>query len=115
MDIRILATDGSDRESVDGPPRHVRARRPGADRVRRGRMMVWGFRVHPPTLDRAAAAWLLNAGLMGAAEKRLFERSVERGHRVLDVGANQGLFTLLFSRLVGDEGHVFALEPDARL
>ena len=74
-------------------------------------MNVWGARVRPPTVDRAVAAWLLNAGLMGRAERRFFERAVTRGDVVVDVGANQGIYTLLFSRLVGPEGRVFALEP----
>ena len=74
-------------------------------------MNVWGARIHAPTLDRALAAWLLNAGLMGRAERRLFEGAITRGQLVVDVGANQGVFTLLFSRLVGPEGRVFALEP----
>jgi FkbM family methyltransferase len=30
----------------------------------------------------------------------------------VDVGANIGYFTVLFSRLVGEKGHVFAFEPD---
>jgi FkbM family methyltransferase len=74
-------------------------------------MKVWGARVRPPSLDRAAAAWLLNAGIMGRAERRFFEEVVTRGQVVVDVGANQGIYTLLFSRLVGPQGRVFALEP----
>lgn len=34
------------------------------------------------------------------------------GEVVLDVGAFIGEYTIEFSRLVGEEGHVFALEPD---
>lgn len=74
-------------------------------------MKVWGARVHSPTVDRAVAAWLLNAGLMGKAERRFFESVVADGQAVIDVGANQGIFTLLFSRLVGPGGRVLALEP----
>jgi FkbM family methyltransferase len=78
-------------------------------------MNVWGAQVRPPTVDRAVAAWLLNAGLMGRDERRFFESVVTSGQVVVDVGANQGVFTLLFSRLVGREGRVLALEPEPRL
>lgn len=78
-------------------------------------MNVWGGAVHAPTLDRAVAAWLLKAGMMGRAERRFFQSVIESGHVVVDVGANQGVFTLLFSRLVGDSGRVVALEPDPSL
>ncbi|MSO55894.1 MAG: FkbM family methyltransferase [Acidobacteria bacterium] len=74
-------------------------------------MNVWGAQVRPPTMDRALAAWLLNAGFMGRAERRFFEKAVTPGQTVVDVGANQCVFTLLFSRLVGPDGRVFALEP----
>jgi FkbM family methyltransferase len=72
---------------------------------------VWGFHVQPPNMDRALAAWLLNAGLKGGDERRYFENSISLGEFVLDVGANQGLFTLLFSRLVGPTGRVLSIEP----
>ena len=78
-------------------------------------MKVWGALIQPPSLDRALAAWLLNAGLMGRAEKAFFERTIRPGHRVLDVGANQGIFSLLFSRLVGPTGHVVSVEPEPTL
>jgi FkbM family methyltransferase len=78
-------------------------------------MKVWGAQVRPPSVDRAVAAWLLNAGLMGREERRFFENTVTAGQTVVDVGANQGIFTLLFSRLVGREGRVVALEPEPGL
>ena len=47
-------------------------------------------------------------------EKIAFIRkTVKPGMTVLDVGANIGFYTLLFSKLVGKEGHVIAFEPDA--
>lgn len=36
------------------------------------------------------------------------------GSQVLDVGANIGVFTVLFAKWVGDCGHVVAVEPGAR-
>jgi hypothetical protein len=59
---------------------------------------VWGFRVQPPTVDRALAAFLFRTGAMGRGERQLFERWIVPGTTVVDVGANQGCFTLLCSR-----------------
>lgn len=78
-------------------------------------MKVWGLEVHPPNLDRRLAAFLLDRGWMGRAERRLFERTIRPGQVVVDVGANQGILTLLFSRLVGESGRVLALEPEPLL
>ncbi len=74
-------------------------------------MNVWGATVRPPTMDRAMAAWLLSVGLSGRAERRFLESTISAGQIVVDVGANQGVFTMLLSRLVGVEGRVLALEP----
>jgi FkbM family methyltransferase len=52
---------------------------------------------------------------MGGAERRFFESTVKRGQTVVDVGANQGIFTLLFAKLVGPGGRVVALEPEPAL
>ena len=40
-----------------------------------------------------------------------FEHFLQPGDTVFDVGANVGLYTLLFSRLVGPQGQVYAFEP----
>ncbi|HVM16169.1 MAG TPA: FkbM family methyltransferase [Gaiellaceae bacterium] len=45
------------------------------------------------------------------AEARLYARLLRPGDVAVDVGANVGYFTLLFARLVGEEGFVVAVEP----
>jgi FkbM family methyltransferase len=58
-----------------------------------------------------AAAYLDNRGNYEIAETRLCERLLQPGDVAVDVGANIGLYTLLFSQLVGAEGRVHAFEP----
>jgi FkbM family methyltransferase len=64
--------------------------------------------------DRAVGARLRRRGVWAAAETALCKREIQPGMRVLDVGANIGYFTLLFARLVGPTGHVYAFEPEPR-
>ena len=52
---------------------------------------------------------------MGRSEKAILEQRVRPGMRVLDIGANVGLYSLLLSRLVGKDGSVIAIEPDPDL
>ena len=39
-------------------------------------------------------------------------RQLQPGMTVIDVGANYGYYTLLFGALVGETGHVYAIEPN---
>ncbi len=45
-------------------------------------------------------------------ETAFFKRNVRAGHRVIDIGANIGYYTLIFARQVGSEGHVYGFEPE---
>jgi FkbM family methyltransferase len=53
-------------------------------------------------------SWL---GTYESHVQRLFCEKVKPGDIVFDIGANVGFFTLLASKLVGSNGHVYAFEP----
>lgn len=59
-----------------------------------------------------AGVYLAHQGNYEVAETRFCERFLQRGEVAFDVGANIGLYTLLFSLLVGPEGEVHAFEPE---
>jgi len=45
---------------------------------------------------------------------KLFQSLVKEGMTVVDIGANIGYYTILASKLVGQDGLVYAFEPEAR-
>jgi FkbM family methyltransferase len=49
---------------------------------------------------------------MGRDEEHFFRGIIRPGMHIADVGANLGLYSLLFARLVGPQGHVYCFEPD---
>jgi FkbM family methyltransferase len=73
-----------------------------------------GMTFVPPSLDRWVALQAHRFGLMGSAEFNFFKRFVSPASHIVDVGANQGIYTLSISRQAGS-GKVFAFEPDPRL
>ena len=55
-----------------------------------------------------------NLQIFETRELEFAERFLQPGMTVLDIGANQGLYTLLASQRVGSRGRVFAFEPSPR-
>ncbi|MFC1632333.1 FkbM family methyltransferase [Candidatus Omnitrophota bacterium] len=51
---------------------------------------------------------------IAAFETKCITKQIVEGNVVLDIGARVGYYTLIFSRLVGKEGKVFAFEPDPK-
>jgi FkbM family methyltransferase len=76
---------------------------------------VWGGRFGAVSLDRLVYLYLHRAGFMGSEEQAFFEQKIAGGMCVLDIGANLGLYTVLLSRLVGDDGSIISFEPDPDL
>ncbi len=63
--------------------------------------------------DRFVSAQLRSHGSWEPFETRVFCRFCTPGTRLLDIGANIGWYATLAARLIGAEGSVLALEPDA--
>lgn len=47
--------------------------------------------------------------------QKIIENSLKTGNICIDVGANEGYFTCLMAKIVGEKGIVFAVEPQFRL
>jgi FkbM family methyltransferase len=84
-------------------------------RLWRFRFRVAGHYFYPPTLDRMVALALFRTGLMGREQFHLFRSLLRPGMTVVDIGANQGVFTLFCADRVGPAGSVIAFEPDAQM
>ena len=75
------------------------------------RTVLWGrcrgirYRVFPEY------GWAYLYGGWERNSTRVMSRQIAQGATVYDLGANYGMHTLLFARLVGPQGRVYAFEP----
>ncbi|MCA1659121.1 MAG: FkbM family methyltransferase [Verrucomicrobiaceae bacterium] len=81
----------------------------------RGEMEVWERRMAAASLDRLLYLRLHRSGWMGREEAQLLHKLIRPGMRIVDVGANVGLYALLMAQLAGPDGSVLAFEPEPNL
>lgn len=84
-------------------------------RIWRGGSRVWNQRMRATTFERRLYLALHRFGWMGASERKTISRLARPGATIIDVGANLGLYTVLLSKLTGEQGQVIAFEPDPAL
>lgn len=80
----------------------------------RSEAWVYGHHMRLDPDDRHLTPLLGDCGSHETFETELILSNIHPGDTVLDIGANIGYYTLLFARLVGPQGRVFAFEPDPR-
>jgi len=67
---------------------------------------------HKMFLDSLDSLRLSINGVYEEFETEIVKKIIKKGDVVVDVGANIGYYTLIFAKLVGNDGKVFSFEPE---
>ncbi len=73
---------------------------------------VQGNKMYLNPSGKGVSLSLLTKGTYEEFETELFKKEVKKGMIVLDIGANIGYYTLIAANLVGENGKIFAFEPE---
>ena len=74
--------------------------------------ILGSYKLYIDTSDTGFGSHVLLDGYWEMWLTIFFARHLKRGMTVIDVGANFGYYTLLFGALVGEAGHIYAVEPN---
>jgi FkbM family methyltransferase len=74
----------------------------------------WGVRLYLDPLSNLGSQFIFNSAYEPESQS-VFEAVLKEGDTVIDIGANEGAFTCLALRLVGQRGRVIAVEPQPDL
>jgi len=75
-------------------------------------VLTWFNRLYKHFYFLYKPTYFLYKSMSDRAKIALIKSTVKPGMTVLDIGANIGFYSTLFSKLVGEQGHVIAFEPD---
>lgn len=73
---------------------------------------IQGNKMYVNSQDKVIVPQLLTQGVWEKYETELFSSSLKRGDVVLDIGANFGYFSIIAAKQVGNQGKVYAFEPE---
>ena len=62
--------------------------------------------------DSVTLALVMASGLYERITTTIFKKLVKRNSVIVDLGAGFGYYTLLATKLVGDDGRIYAFEPE---
>jgi len=77
----------------------------------RGPIKVLDFRMYLDDLDSLR---LTENGIHEPEETSFFQRTIQYGDSIVDIGAMIGYYSLLFAYLIGPNGKVFSFEPEPK-
>ena len=73
---------------------------------------VYGTKMYLDPTDTVVSKSLNSNLIWEKEESEFFKNIIKEGMNVVDIGANIGYFTLLFSKWIGNKGKVYSFEPD---
>ena len=73
------------------------------------------LKIQSTTFDRILYLYLNRLNLMGRTDRVIYHKYIKPGMNIVDIGANIGLHSIIFSNIVGNEGKVYSFEPEKAL
>lgn len=73
---------------------------------------VQNFKMYVDPRSSTMSHQLILEGIYEKFETSLFKKELKSGMTIVDIGANWGYYTILSSKLVGNEGRIIAFEPE---